>query len=247
MSATDPPVSWGGTPGAPSGGGAPTLLATLGGVAVHRLADVIYWQGGLQIDADGSPHAYHPVSAKGLDRLANAGHPGDWWGLACNGSGFPFVQGKSAPAPGYYVSTTALADPGKFASDPRRYVDSETIPFLVLPCAQSQIFNPGGLNGAARLGDFAVVVNLANGKKAGAIVADVGPSAQIGEGSIALAQALGVPSDPRTGGCAGNLLFAVFTGSATAPAWPHTLSEINARVAGLVTQHHLNLPNLPTT
>lgn len=228
-------TSWG-NQGAPSGGGASTLLATIGGVDVHQRGDVIYWTGGLQIDADGSPFAYHPKSSRGLDALANAGRPGHWWGLACNGSGFPFVQGKTDPAPGYYVSTTALCDFTKPDSDPRRYVDAQRVPYVVLPSHR-----PGN----ACMGDFALAVNLANGLKCAAICGDIGPADQIGEGSIALARALGVPSNPRTGGCGRDILIILFPGSRTLPAWPHTLSEINARVAGLVTLHHLNLPNLP--
>lgn len=48
----------------------------------------------------------------GIDYLVNAGHAGDWWGLSCDGSGTPYVQGKYppgsyAPFPGYYVSGTS--------------------------------------------------------------------------------------------------------------------------------------------
>lgn len=48
-----------------------------------------------------------------------------------------------------------------------------------------------------RLGDFAVVVNLRNGKSAFAIYADI---RTLGEGSVALADALGISSDARHGG-----------------------------------------------
>ena len=70
--------------------------------------------------------------------------------------GTPVVQGPDDPAPGYYVSTTALEDRTRAVTDPRRYVDSNEIPFVVLPYDQ---------RGDARLGDFGVVVNRANGAR----------------------------------------------------------------------------------
>jgi len=242
--------SWG-NQGAPLGNGASTLLATIGGVQVRRTGDVISYTSELQIDADGSPRASHPTSAWGLDRLANAGHPGNWWGLLTDTGkpdGQPLLQGAYDPAPGFYISTTSLCDSTTRDyrwNDPRKWVDSETIPFIVLPGGHPQILGDSA-SGAARLGDFAVVVNLSNGKKAAALVADVGPSDHIGEGSIALAAALGVHADARTGGASGNILTLVFAGSRLTPAWPHSLSDINAQVATLVSAHHLNLPNLPT-
>jgi hypothetical protein len=241
MSTSKKIVSRGVNKSASSGDGADTPLAVIGGIPVVQRGDVIYWTAGLAIDADGSPHAYHPDSALGLDRLANAGHPGNWWGVVTdNGkaSGPPVIQSLDDPAPGYFISTTSLEDWSRDWNDPARQVNAETIPFIVLPANLPDVYH--------RLGDFAVVVNLANGKKAGAIVADIGPTDHIGEASIALAQALDIPSDPRTGGASADILVVVFSGSRTAPAWPHTLAELNACVAALVTLHHLNLPNLPT-
>jgi hypothetical protein len=45
-----------------------------------------------------------------------------------------------------------------------------------------------------------VVTNQSNGKTSFAIFADVGPHGKIGEGSVALARALGLNDDPRHGG-----------------------------------------------
>jgi hypothetical protein len=64
-----------------------------------------------------------------------------------------------------------------------------------------------------RLGDLATVWNRRNGKLAQAIFADVGPDDEVGEGSIALARALGIPANPRTGGQAGDVAYVVFPGS----------------------------------
>src|SRR5258708_1149439 len=69
----------------------------------------------LMIDADGSPFAYAPADSglPALDYLGNAGHPGRWYGIACDKKGVPYVQTVGDPAPGYYVSTTALMDISK--------------------------------------------------------------------------------------------------------------------------------------
>jgi hypothetical protein len=46
-----------------------------------------------------------------------------------------------------------------------------------------------------------------------AVVGDTGPSKIIGEGSYALAVALGIDPDPSTGGTDSGVTFIVFTGS----------------------------------
>jgi hypothetical protein len=168
-----------------------------------------FFRSGMSIDADGAPKAYHPVSAQGLDALGNAGKPGNWWALVTDTgkpSGTPVVQKATDPAPGFYISTTTLEDMTKERTDPTRYVDSSTIPYVVLPSDTRTKLK-------ARMGDFAVVINSKNQKLSPAIVADQGPKGQIGEGSIALAEALGVPANPRRGGAAGGVLYLVFPGS----------------------------------
>ena len=72
-----------------------------------------------------------------------------------------------------------------------------------------------------RLGDFAFVVNLRNGKSSYAIYADVGA---LGEGSIALADALGVSSNARHGGQSGGILYLLFPGSGNHR--PRTIADI---------------------
>ncbi len=181
-----------------------------------------FYKSGLAIDADGAFRAYHPSDRLGLDSLAHAGHRGDWWALVTdNGktSGRPVVQGKSDPAPGYYVSTTALYDPNNpNTRDPHRYVDATTIPYIVL--------HPKALN-HARLGDFATVVNFQNGKISAAIVADESaPDLPVGEGSIALAEALGINSSPRHGGKDGGVAYLIYPGSGNGR--PRPLKEIVA-------------------
>lgn len=172
-------------------------------------ASGFFYKSGMAIDADGAYRAYHPSDRLGLDSLAHAGHPGYWWALVTdNGrsNGRPVVQGTLDPAPGYYVSTTALYDPRiSNLRDPQRYVDALKIPFIVL--------HPKALK-YARLGDFATVVNLQNGKSSSALVADISaPDLPVGEGSMALAEALDIDSSPRRGGTDRGILYLIYSGS----------------------------------
>jgi hypothetical protein len=204
------------------------FLKRIGYSNINTLADddsAFFYESGLMIDADGAYHAYHPAGQPGLDYLGNAGHPGNWWALVTdNGepSGDPLVQTGDDPAPGFYISTTTLEDPNCDRKDPRRYVNAETINFIVLP---------GRLGLGAKLADFAVVLRPATGACAYAVYADVGPANKIGEGSIALADALGVPSSPKTGGTAHGIVYIVFPGSKT--GWPLSQSEIDQQAAQL--------------
>jgi hypothetical protein len=182
----------------------------------------IFYKSGLAIDADGAYRTYHPNDRLGLDSLSHAGRPGNWWALVTDNekiSGRPVVQGESDPAPGYYVSTTALYDrDNPNPRDPHRYVDALNIPYVVL--------HPKALS-FARLGDFATVVNLQNGKVSAALVADVSaPNLPVGEGSIALAEALGIDSSPRHGGKDGDVAYLIYPGSGNGK--PRRLEEIVA-------------------
>ena len=182
-----------------------------------------FYKSGMAIDADGAFRAYHPDDRLGLDSLAHAGHPGNWWALVTdNGksNGHPVVQGKSDPAPGYYVSTTSLYDPGNpDPRDPHRYVDAAKIPYVVL--------HPKALK-YARLGDFATVVNLQNGKISAALVADESAlDLPFGEGSIALAKALGMDSSPRHGGKDRGIAYLIYPRSGSGR--PRSLPDIILR------------------
>jgi hypothetical protein len=72
------------------------------------------------------------------------------------------------------------------------------------------------------LGDFAVVMNLRNGKSSYAIYADIGT---MGEGSIALADNLGIWSDARRGGQSDGILYLVFPGSGNLQPGPSMKSK----------------------
>jgi hypothetical protein len=184
-------------------------------------SDAFFFLSGMTIDADGAPNAYHPDNI-GLDDLINAGTPDHWDGIMTDGQGTPIVQGANDPYPGYYVSCTSLSDRTKAASDPNRYVDATKIPYIVLPRDVAQ-------QGGARLGDFAYVVNLANGKSSYAIFADVGT---MGEGSVALANNLGIWSDAREGGRRGGILYLVFPDSGNRQ--PRPIEEIQGETEKLL-------------
>lgn len=188
----------------------------------------IFYKSGFAVDADGAFEAYHPNSQFGLDALAHAGHRGNWWALVTsNGrkTGRPVEQGASDPAPGYYVSMTALFDPDNpNVRDPHRYVDAAKIPYIVL--------HPWAFK-LARLGDFATVLNLRNGRIASALVADKSSlHPRVGEGSIALAEALAINSDPRSGGQAGDVVYLIYSGSGNGR--PRDLDEIETNVGLLL-------------
>lgn len=185
---------------------------------IHRLDgdSAFFYLGKMAVDADGAPDAYHPDDA-GLDALGNAGKPGSWWGLACDDAGTPYIQSSDDPCPGYYVSTTALCDRRYPRHDPRRYVDATRIPYIVLPGNLKSLIDVEGLH----KGDLAAVCRVEDPTTVVfAIYADVGPKwrpgHEPGEGSIALARALGHEPciDGRVKrGVASGVFYVVFPGS----------------------------------
>jgi hypothetical protein len=197
------------------------LVAEIGKSAVYRFGLGLLYESGLAVDGDGSPHCYHPNDLHGLDELICAGRPGHWWGIATNtdhidgmeGKGTPYIQAETDPAPGFYVSTTAHVDKTKKISDPNRYVDSETVPFIVLPAYLG-----------VHVGALAMVFHPLTGDSSAAIFADVGPDHQIGEGSIALAKNLSLDPSPRHGGTPWGVVTLVFTH--THRDWPVDVDDI---------------------
>lgn len=191
---------------------------------IQELDGAVFWKAGMAIDADGSPRAYAPLDSglEGLDALCEAGRPGRWWAIMTGGDGKPVRQVEGDPAPGYYVSTTALVDRARPLRDPRRYVDAERVPYVAIP--------PELRDRGLRLGDVAMVSHA--GKRCAAIVADIGPEGHYGEGSIALAVALGIPSSPRHGGCEAGVAYAVWLRSSR--GWPRLLEDIASQAEGLL-------------
>ena len=195
----------------------------VGDVSVTVTESYVSWTAGLAIDADGAPNAYNADSAKGIDRLDNAKKSnGKWCGVVCNSAGQPYVQGASDPCPGFYISQTALQDHNYPERDPRRYVDSGRVPYISVP--------PELLKEGIKLGDVAWV-DYRGVASVAAVVAEVGPKGKVGEGSVALAAALGILSDPRHGGCSSGVAVTVFLGSSR--GWPRTLSDMAEQVESL--------------
>lgn len=196
------------------------------GWQVYETTDVCaaVFRGRFAVDADGAPKAYHQNNAIALDFLANAGRPGNWWALVTDANGVPRVQDNADPAPGYYVATTSLTNPGFPADRPSHYIDASTIPFLVLPGGRFRQFTSAKV---LRLGDVGVAYNKLNGKFCFCQFAETGPADKIGEGSIALASRLGINADPKRGGLGTrDVIWTVFAGSGIGRGM--SIEEINA-------------------
>lgn len=177
------------------------IIGTIKGNQIIEQDDgTVTFAAGATVDGDGASGqfggtpCYAPASYKGptLDLLANAGCPGNWYGVVTDDSGTPIIQGPGDPCPGAYISTTSLmlmdANGKPFpACSPFAYVDSTTVPFMVVP--------PMIIRGVAGvvLGCRCVVTNTRNGKSVEGVVADGGPANHLGEISVACAKAIGIP------------------------------------------------------
>lgn len=191
--------------------------------------DFLWFEGKMAINADGCPRAYGPPGTKPLDYLANAGSPGKWWGIVTDANGEPIVQGKGDPYPGMYISTTSLVDKGYPRTNPRRYCDSESINFLVIP-------RNAPADHGIKLGDVGLAYNKATGLWAAGVVADIGPKGKWGEGSIALGKAIGVKNvSPKNGGVSGGIVWVFFKNSSK--GWPRVPAEMNDQVNELLNKH----------
>ena len=201
----------------------------------------------VKVDADGAPNAYHPDDVgmpctsdrqfKGLDCPKNAGYPNSsWWPSVLvpdpTNRSRPYVQPSSSEFAGYFVSMTALHDPSRAVTDPKRYVDSRIIPYVVFP----RSFH--GQRGTGTLGDLGYALHLDTGRQSPFVVAEIGPTtAQLGEISIALATAMGgIDPNPRTGRgvSSGRIAYLVFPRSAPRPPWPIAMDQLAARVSSLL-------------
>lgn len=182
------------------------FLQNIGSVAVYKSGNAFVCVTGLIVDGDGangrtSLPCYAPYGMQTLDYLANAGAPGDWWGIATDSDGDPYVQASQDPAPGAYISTTALEDASKSDDNVDKYVDAAAFPFVVIPSTPRF-----GIS----LKDCGFALRLTTGDSSEFIVADIGPNNQIGEGSVKLAQNLTVPSSPKNGGIDDNSVMYIF-------------------------------------
>jgi len=80
---------------------------------------------------------------------------------------------------------------------------------------------------------------LRNGKSSFAIYADIGT---LGEGSVALANALGIRSDARRGGQSDGILYLLFAGSGNQR--PRTIGEIQSEGEEMLVSHAENMRDL---
>lgn len=191
--------------------------AEIGPVQIFRDAptNAIAFASQMQVNTDGAPDSYHPDDI-GITHICNgiSVGPNCTWKAAClpefrqakaegfrgptkvcffamatGADGVPILQSDTDPKPGYFVSTTALKQPGQNPRAPQAQLDSNTVPFAVIPTTWQRTGRPG-----PRLGDFGIAYRRSNGNMAYFVVGDTGPRNKLGEGSVALHKALG--NDP---------------------------------------------------
>lgn len=181
-------------------------------ISRERQTSAVVFSSQMQVNTDGAPDSYHPddigithicngvsVGAKcvwkakclaDFNKAKAQGFNGPtkicFFAMAKHQNGKPVIQGPNDPKPGFYVSTTALQQPGVDKKTPQAHLDSNHIPFIVIPRHWQQSAIPG-----VRLGDFALVLRKSTGQLSFAVVGDLGPKKKLGEGSVALHQALG--------------------------------------------------------
>lgn len=191
--------------------------AEIGPVKIFRDAQTqaIAFASQMQVNTDGAPDSYHPDDI-GITHICNGvsiGSACTWkpqclpefrqakaegfkgpqkicfFAMVTDARGVPIIQGPGDPKPGYFVSTTALHQPGASVQTPQAQLDSNTVPFAVIPGSWQTSKKPG-----PQLGDVGVAYRRSTGQTAFFVIGDTGPRNKLGEGSIALHQALG--NDP---------------------------------------------------
>lgn len=161
----------------------------------------VSFTGGLTIDADGGRRTYAPAGSglPALDYLANAGSPGNWYGIVTDSKGKPIVA-KS----GYYISPTTYERKQYARTNPERYLDPEKEFFAVFPGPMRRMVK------GVVLGCRVVVQDLKTGATKEGVAGDAGPASHLGEASIAYADYFGIPSSPKNGGVSGQRFKYIF-------------------------------------
>lgn len=176
------------------------VLLKISGVPVYWDGKMIEYTGEMTSCADGSPRAYGPdgCDPKPLDYLGNAGYPGNWWGVVTNSSGVPIVQKNGQPEkwphPSLYVSCTAYGFSEYPPEDCRRWVNAEQIYFSVIPSSVRMAVPP------KFLGCRAEIVDKKTHAKLECVCTEIGPSAHMGEASMAAVEYFGLDPNPKCGG-----------------------------------------------
>jgi hypothetical protein len=163
----------------------------------------VYFTADADIDADGAngqnggPAAYK-TDDSGTELLANGGMKIVNGRVVCAQTWARDIvildtdnEPKVFPG-GVIASMTWYKIPGKSRNDPAAYIDSETVPYIVVPPLIVQQ-TAGVVRGCKARVTWKT-------KSVDCVVADKGPSKKIGELSIAAARAIGLSPSPRSGG-----------------------------------------------
>ena len=141
---------------------------------------------------------------------------------------FPVIQGPDGPAPGFFISPTAVArDPSLPLTDQNRYFDASAIPY--------QAFNSWMLTAGAvhvNKGDFGLVIDPLTSVASGLVLADAGAGNKAGEVSTFLLGLLGGNNER-------DFTFMLFPNSGGGSMLP-TANAPTAAAAGAL----INLPKL---
>lgn len=154
-------------------------------------------------DPVGGPYS---SGGSGPANVAICGFPGAvaWTSeldIDCDGKRTPECNLATDPA---YMDQTAASDS---RGDP---LDAAALPYVVIP-GRSARFDYR----AAGLAMGSIVAVVYDGRVAYGPLGDVGPQASIGEASYAMAVALGIDPDPRTGGTSDAVRYIAFTGDSS--------------------------------
>jgi hypothetical protein len=185
------------------------VIATIQNVTVYQDESNfrVFWTSGAAVDSDGAngqvgkPFSYRYPDNNGLDRLSDAGWPnGSWTNVLYNdGSGHPLTDGH-----GNAYSKTSYVWPHQTVAG--RGVDAATVPYVVVN-PHVRINSQGVVMGCRALVSF-------QNRFVEAVVADVSGGNDIGEISVAAAEALGINPSPRTGGVESGVEFSLYPGTA---------------------------------
>jgi len=212
-----------------------SAVRTIAGKTIYADSKAFWWTNGpMASDADGCAAAYNAAD-NGIDYLANAGRPGNWWGITTNpSSGQPYTQGASDPVPGNYITSTSLANKLYGPDRQCRFVDACKVSFIVIPNSASL---RSELNVA--IGDFGVVIY--KNTLMYTMYADAGPADKLGEGSVFLLDAVTVPAGQTiwnkaktrvVSGVSSGVSFVMFPRSGFGQGFVPTNREINKHAAG---------------
>jgi hypothetical protein len=143
--------------------------------------------------------------------------------ICANGSAYTWTSDMDIDCDGLSTSHCNTStdpwyqDQTSFQTSTGAYFTSDVTHYYVIPLPSSRFsYQDAGISP----GSVAAVVY--NGEVVYAVFADEGPDNIIGEGSYALATALGIDPDPDTGGTDGPVTFVVFPGQVPGPVEDNT-------------------------